>query len=801
MNWILYAALAATVLALGSQVAAMRGHQWTRSPYLHAVPAARLWAAFLFLVGRFLAADVTYQYVFLYTSSQMPWEYRLAGAWTGREGSLLLWTAYIATIWAVQSLRPDTGKDAAAGQWTRVLTGAFLVAFLVALVQQGLFDRTDPLFLQGRPGGNGLNPTLLNPYILIHPPMMFLAYAFTTVLAASGIGHLLSGHKRWSHVLGAMRWNMALYTVAMGLGGVWAYYTLGFGGYWAWDPVEVANFLPWLALVIALHMALQHRRRGDYNLAGPFVMVVPFLLTLFSALSTRSGLWVSVHAFTDPTNSFNPDAAARFLTILDADPSLYLYVGLIMGTFLLALALWHRRTSIQCGTLQRQGPYIGAILGALALTALLMPRHFLSLWFEAGGLLGSVGLGSLGLLVGATVIAALPLLLAPETEKDPFRLGTRSLLILGVMLLSISLLIVLIFHFQAVNGWNRAFWDARVPWLVTPMAAALMVLMTFAKHGKRPAVVYAAASVAVAFAAYLVGGIAWYAMLLALGVLVAGLDKMHHVGTQGSKRARAGQWLLWVAAVLNLIFWLSPPTDLLPVALVWPIQVPMGLLSIASIWCAHQVGMGVGKTWHYLLVGALGGFFVAPVLALVAFLLRADLPDKRRVKRRQIAVYGIHFMVALLFTGYAASTYFESEIRTELQLGESAKLAGQTWTFAGAELELADNGRVDQILPLFTSGHGDIDALMYWEPQTGSYFPLPATLRALTADQYVNVESVCFVGGDCVTVFESRFPATPQEVESVTFVIRNLPFVNLVWASLGLSALYLGMIAKLGKST
>jgi cytochrome c biogenesis factor len=798
MNWLIWVALVACVGGVLASAARLRGIEIPRANWLQTLPTIALWGAFIFLVGRFLAVDVSYHYVFLYTSDAMPWQYRIAGAWTGREGSLLLWTAYIATLWTIQTWRPETGKDATPSQWTHFLTGAFLVAFLAALVQQGLFDKTSALFLQGRPGGNGLNPTLLNPYILIHPPMMFAAYALTTALAASGFGHFMSGHNRWSHVLPTQRWNLMLYTVAMGLGGVWAYYTLGFGGFWAWDPVEVANFLPWLALVVTIHMSLQHRRRGDYALAGPLMMTVPFILTLFSALSTRSGLWVSVHAFTDPTNSFNPDAAARFLTILDADPSLYLYVGLIMGTYLAALAFWHRSVSIQYGLLPRVAPVVGAVLGGLAVIAFVLPRHFLSLWFEAGGVFGNVGLGSLGILVGASVLAGAPMLMAPDHEKDKLRIGSRSLLILGAMLLTLTLVASLIFHFKAVNGWNRAYWDVRVPWMVTPMAMALIVLMTYAKRGKQPALTMAASVLGLALLGYYIGGLGWYAVIIALGVFSAGLDKMHHVGTVGGRRGRFGKWLLWVASLLNVIFWLSPPTEL-GIPLIWPIQVPMGALAIVSVYLAHRVGSGAGRNWHYAVIGVIGGFFIAPVLALAAWFMREETPNKSVARRRQIAVYGMHFVVGLLFVGFAASTYFETEVRAELQLGEGVMVAGENVTFTGAELEV-ENGRVDRILPHFESGRGDIEAILYWEPQTGSYFPLPATLRSLTGDQYVNVEQICFTD-ECITVFENRFPATPGDVESITFVMRDLPGINLVWASLGLSALYLGMIAKLGKST
>ena len=51
-------------------------------------------------------------------------------------------------------------------------------------------------------------------------------------------------------------------TVAIVLGGWWAYEVLGWGGYWAWDPVENASFLPWLTATAALHSIIVVERKG-----------------------------------------------------------------------------------------------------------------------------------------------------------------------------------------------------------------------------------------------------------------------------------------------------------------------------------------------------------------------------------------------------------------------------------------------------------------------------------------------------------------------------------------------------------
>ncbi|HEX2066958.1 MAG TPA: cytochrome c biogenesis protein CcsA, partial [Candidatus Thermoplasmatota archaeon] len=312
-------ALAASALALGATTASLlRPRPLDRA-------AARLWAlaallalaAFAWLAGRFLAADLSVSYVFFYTRADLAWPWRLAGTWAGREGSLLLWGVALAATAAALAWRHSRhpAQDAAverARRWTRWFLGLFSAAFLLAVALQDTFAPTSPGLLAGRPLGNGLNPTLKSPFILVHPPLMFAAYALATVPAAAVLGHTASGGDRWSHVaLAPSRLCWLLYTLAIGLGALWAYVTLGFGGYWAWDPVEVANLLPWLALTLYLHAQLHHLRHGSYRALGPLLGVLPFLLTLFSTISTRSGLWVSVHAFTDPTDTFDPDPAGR----------------------------------------------------------------------------------------------------------------------------------------------------------------------------------------------------------------------------------------------------------------------------------------------------------------------------------------------------------------------------------------------------------------------------------------------------------------------------------------------------------
>jgi len=72
---------------------------------------------------------------------------------------------------------------------------------------------------------------------------------------------------------------------------------LGWGGYWAWDPVETASLMPWLASTALLHSLLLERRKNIFQRFNLLLVLLSYLLVVFSIFVTRSGLVNSVHAF------------------------------------------------------------------------------------------------------------------------------------------------------------------------------------------------------------------------------------------------------------------------------------------------------------------------------------------------------------------------------------------------------------------------------------------------------------------------------------------------------------------------
>jgi cytochrome c biogenesis factor len=832
--WLAAAASAAAVLVAARE----RWQPWPAAARLERgllfAAAALAALAFLWLLSRFVAGDVSFQYVFLYTSTDLPLHWRIAGTWAGREGSLLLWAAYLSLVALLVAWRhsrtPAADEAEERGRaWTRLFLGLFATAFLVAVALQRTFAPTPEFFLQGRPHGNGLNPTLKSAFILIHPPVMFLAYALATVPAAAVLGHLASGSDRWGRIgLAWSRLDWLLYTFAMGLGSLWAYYTLGFGGYWAWDPVEVANLLPWLALTVFLHAQLHNARFGGYRVAGPFLGLLPFLLTLFSTVSTRSGLWVSVHAFTDPTNTFDPDAPARFLAILGVEPGLLVYLRLFLGTLGIGLALWCLRLSREHRSLPRAGRVIAAVLAAAGALGALDPRLALSLLFEGAWRLtgGHTGLGLLAALFAAVVGAALPALVARD-EGEPrraLRIDLRTLAAYAVAVLGLGLLVLFLLHMAATNGWDTRFYERRLPALATPALLGLFVLQSHAIVGRRNSVVlaaavWAAALVAAVFVeahregAYL---LVWGAALVSVGLwrvrdaaLAPGIDKP----------TRRGPGLLAGAALLDLLFWLDPPGRIGWGPWAWhpvfPAQVVFGIAAAGVLLVALRMLAGASPPrpgWAYAAAALLLGFGLAPLLALAGWLLqrkrplpRGPLDAKARARLRQAGLYGAHLAIAVAVLGYAPSTYWKEAKTADLAVGDSVSVGPATLRLASVgvagdgpfaasfhpRLERTDGG-----------GGGALVGDLHWEGQVGAHFPLPATWRTWRGDLYANVDAVHVASSACsgertIAAYEAANPpraCSGDLVDRATVKVTWLPGLGLMWTALALLVLSMSVM-------
>jgi len=264
-----------------------------------------------------------YHYAWSHASKALPTHYILSAFWEGQEGSFLLWIFWHTVLgWiflAVSGRRWEAGVmgvlSLAQLMLSSMLLGTTLgipglmewsigsspFTLLRDTLQAPIFNRPD--YLQWITDGNGLNPLLQNPWMVIHPPVLFLGFASCTIPFGYAISALWT--RRYEDWVGpAQGWTLvAILTLGSGIvmGAAWAYESLNFGGYWAWDPVENASLLPWLLLVAALH-GMHAYTKSRYSLRSTFILVLlGFLMVLYATFLTRSGILgeSSVHSFTD----------------------------------------------------------------------------------------------------------------------------------------------------------------------------------------------------------------------------------------------------------------------------------------------------------------------------------------------------------------------------------------------------------------------------------------------------------------------------------------------------------------------
>ena len=248
------------------------------------------------LLAALLRHDFSFTYVARTTSEALPTGYTISAFWGGQEGSLLLWLLVL-TGFGAAAVRLNRGWARDLIVWVvPVFAGvALFFTFLVVAV-------ASPFATQAAPAdGAGMTPSLQNPYMLAHPPLLYLGYVGLTVPFAFCIGALLAGRpdERW--LVATRRWTLFAWTalgVGQLLGAHWAYVEVGWGGYYAWDPVENAALMPWLAATAFLHSVMIQEKRGMLRVWNVLLVILAFSLSLFGTFLTRSGVVNSIHSFT-----------------------------------------------------------------------------------------------------------------------------------------------------------------------------------------------------------------------------------------------------------------------------------------------------------------------------------------------------------------------------------------------------------------------------------------------------------------------------------------------------------------------
>ena len=257
---------------------------------------AAVTAAAFALIWSVFANDFSITYIMEHSNRALPAAYKFSALWSGQEGSLLLWAWLLGVYGFVLRLRHKTDVRLYA------YAGAILAAIQVFFMAVLNFAAPPVALLKGAlpEDGNGLNPLLQYPEMVIHPPMLYLGYVGFSVPFAFALGALMMRYpgEKWIKITRV--WTLVTWlflTCGIFLGMHWAYAVLGWGGYWGWDPVENASFMPWLTGTAFLHSVMMQEKKGMMKSWNVWLIFSTFLLTLLGTLLTRAGLVSSVHAF------------------------------------------------------------------------------------------------------------------------------------------------------------------------------------------------------------------------------------------------------------------------------------------------------------------------------------------------------------------------------------------------------------------------------------------------------------------------------------------------------------------------
>jgi cytochrome c-type biogenesis protein CcmF len=291
---LLRSGLVAAIASAALHVSALRGRPSRAGSWAFAIHAGLMIAALVLLGALFLGHRFEYTYVAQFSSRLLSPALTLAALWAGQEGSILLWVAFGALIGLALLRQPG-----ALARPALFFVSLAQIALLSLLAVKSPFATT----AHAPADGQGLNPLLEDPWMVVHPPVLFLGYAALLVPYALAAAALVRGeYREWNR----MTWPWALFGVVtlgagIALGGVWAYRVLGWGGYWGWDPVENASLVPWLVAVALLHGLLIQRTTGALVRTNLALAFAGWATVLGGTYLTRSGVLqdFSVHSFAD----------------------------------------------------------------------------------------------------------------------------------------------------------------------------------------------------------------------------------------------------------------------------------------------------------------------------------------------------------------------------------------------------------------------------------------------------------------------------------------------------------------------
>jgi len=139
-NAILYVSIVVSAIALLGLLLKefKRGENFTKFVYAcDTIVCGLLTFAYLLLTYYFVVSDFTYDYVWQYSSRDLPMIYKLSGTWAGQPGTYLLWVwvMFLSAAWLAVSTKHSTPL----ARRTQIITLVIGIYFIVlTLIQDTL---------------------------------------------------------------------------------------------------------------------------------------------------------------------------------------------------------------------------------------------------------------------------------------------------------------------------------------------------------------------------------------------------------------------------------------------------------------------------------------------------------------------------------------------------------------------------------------------------------------------------------------------------------------------------------------
>ena len=258
--------------------------------------------------------DFSLYYVANHSAASTPPLYKFASLWGSLDGSILLWNLVLSIYFYLYI----KFYRASVELYDIKIFASILLFFsgftifssspfsgCIQLASIGCQDFTLLPFqdLVTSESGRGPNPLLQNhPLMAIHPPILYLGYIGLVLPFVIATSELFNKHKDENWIKIAERatyFPWVFLTAGISLGAAWSYEVLGWGGYWAWDPVENVSFIPWLLATAFLHSSKTQIKEQTLINWNYVLACLMFLSVIFGTFITRSGVLISVHAFSN----------------------------------------------------------------------------------------------------------------------------------------------------------------------------------------------------------------------------------------------------------------------------------------------------------------------------------------------------------------------------------------------------------------------------------------------------------------------------------------------------------------------